>query len=61
MNPTDLRHVDFDAYRRHAYELRREAMNAYIDRALARLHALWTRRGAPESTGPARTPAQCAG
>lgn len=39
MNASDLSHVDFDAYRRRAHELRNEAMQAFIDRALASVKA----------------------
>jgi hypothetical protein len=37
MNVPDLRHVDFDAYRQRAAELRAEAVQRAIDRALAYL------------------------
>jgi hypothetical protein len=44
MNTPDLRNVDFDAYRSEAAELRRQAINALIDRALAALKSLFHRR-----------------
>jgi hypothetical protein len=35
MNVPDLRNVDFDAYRQRAHELRRQATQESIDRAVA--------------------------
>lgn len=39
MNVPDLRNVDFDAYRQQALELRREAMDQFIDRLVASFKA----------------------
>lgn len=39
MNVPDLRDVDFDAYRQRALEMRREAMDRFIDRLVASLKA----------------------
>lgn len=51
MNVPDLRHVDFDAYRQRARELHLEAIESSIDRLLAGLAGLLSRRahapGAP--------------
>ncbi len=48
MNVTDPRNVDFDAYRQQALELRRQAMDEAIDRAVARVRSLFgPRRSAP--------------
>jgi hypothetical protein len=53
MNVPDLRNVDFDAYRQQAQDLRRQAMNESIDRALASLKALLRGRSA---AAPVRAP-----
>ena len=39
MNVPDLRNVEFDAYRENALELRREAMDRFIDRLAASFKA----------------------
>jgi hypothetical protein len=59
MNVPDLRNVDFDAYRQQAQDLRRQAMNESIDRAVARLRSLLgPRQAAPRIAAPAaRCPA----
>lgn len=45
MNVPDLRHVDFDACRRRAADLRAAAVDASIDRAMAKVKAFLSRRG----------------
>lgn len=40
MNATSLRDVDFEAYERRARQLQRQAIDAAIDSALARLRQL---------------------
>jgi hypothetical protein len=59
MNVPDLRNVDFDAYRQRALELREQAMNESIDRAVAWFKALRPRGAAP-TTRVASGSAQCA-
>jgi hypothetical protein len=39
MNASDLRQVDFDAYRQRAHQLRNQAVQAFIDRAVASVKA----------------------
>ena len=53
MNVTDLRNVDFDAYRQQALELRQHAMDVAIDRAVARLRSLFGGRAEPRIAAPA--------
>jgi hypothetical protein len=52
MNVPDLRNVDFDAYRQQAQDLRRQAMNESIDRAVARLRSLLGARQAAPRVAP---------
>jgi len=39
MNATDLRPIDFDGYRQRAQELRNEAVQRFIGRAIASVEA----------------------
>ena len=55
MDVPDLRNVDFEAYRRQAAAMRAQAIDAAIDRALARLRSLIGLRPAITAK-PTRTP-----
>ncbi len=59
MNVPDLRNVDFDVYRQRALELREQAMNESIDRAVVWFKALLRPRAAAPVTGLASRSAQC--
>jgi hypothetical protein len=59
MNVPDLRNVDFDAYRQRALDLRTEALQQSIDRAVNWLKAVANRRpqlgGRPAAHGATGT------
>jgi hypothetical protein len=59
MNVPDLRNVDFDAYRQQAVELREQAMNESIDRAVAWFRSLLQPQTAAPVTRVGSRSAQC--
>lgn len=59
MNAPDLRNIDFDAYRQRALELREQAIDETIDRAVARFKTLLRPRAAAPVTSLGSRSAQC--